>query len=245
MHGMAGGGRFATTQWSLVLAAGLRGSAADEDALARLCALYWYPVFAFVRRRGYGSEDAEDLTQGFFARLIEKGDLASADQSRGRFRSFLLSACQHFLANEGEKRRAQKRGGDQPALSIDVAAAERRYERALGHDETPEVLYERQWCLTLLGRVLDDLRDEYHATGRERLFDRLKPYLTGDEDGGTYAEAARDLAMEEGAIKVAVHRLRNRYRQALGATVAATVASADDVADEIQHCLRTLARRPR
>jgi RNA polymerase sigma-70 factor (ECF subfamily) len=245
MHGMAGGGRFATTQWSLVLAAGLRGSAANDDALGRLCALYWYPVFAFVRSRGHGPEEAEDLTQGFFARLIEKGDLASADQSRGRFRSFLLSACQHFLANQNERRLARKRGGGRPALSIDVVDAEGRYVRSLGHDETPEVLYERQWCLTLLAGVLEDLRDEYEATGRGRLFERLKPYLTADDDGVTYAEAARDLAMTEGAIKVAVHRLRNRYRQALRVTVAATVASTDDVADEIQHCLRALARRPR
>jgi RNA polymerase sigma-70 factor (ECF subfamily) len=242
---MAGGGRFATTQWSLVLAAGLRGSAANEDALGRLCTLYWYPVFAFVRRRGHSAEDAEDLTQGFFARLIEKGDLASADQSRGRFRSFLLSACQHFLANRSERRLALKRGGGRPALSIDVADAERRYDRALGHDETPEVVYERQWCLTLLAGVLEDLGDEYRATGRERLFDRLKAFLTAEDDGGSYAEAARDLAMEEGAVKVAVHRLRKRYRQALCATVAATVASPDDVADEIQHCLRALARRAR
>jgi RNA polymerase sigma factor (sigma-70 family) len=245
MHGMAGGGRFATTRWSLVLAAGLRGSAADEAALARLCVLYWYPVFAFVRRRGHSAEDAEDLTQGFFARLIEKGGLASADRSRGRFRSFLLSACQHFLANEKERSGAQKRGGGRPALSIDVADAERRYERALGHDETPEVVYERQWCLALLAGVLEDLRDEYRATGRERVFDRLKPFLTAEDDGGTYAEAARDLAMAEGAVKVAVHRLRNRYRQTLRARVAATVESEDDVADEIQHCLRALARRAR
>jgi len=245
MHGMAGGGRFATTQWSLVLAAGLRRSAADEDALARLCALYWYPVFAFVRRRGHSTEDAEDLTQGFFARIIEKGDLASADQSRGRFRSFLLSACQHFLANQGERRLARKRGGGQPALSIDVADAESRYARALGHEDTPEVLYERQWCLTLLAGVLEEVGDEYRSTGRERLFDRLKPFLTAEDDGGTYAEAARDLTMEEGAVKVAVHRLRKRYRQALCATVASTVASPDDVADEIQCCLRALAPRPR
>jgi RNA polymerase sigma-70 factor (ECF subfamily) len=245
MHGMAGGGRFATTQWSLVLAAGLRRSAADEDALARLCVLYWYPVFAFVRRRGHSAEGAEDLTQGFFARLIEKGDLASADRSRGRFRSFLLSACQHFLANEKERTRAQKRGGGRPALSIDAAAAERRYERALGHDETPEVLYERQWCLALLAGVLEDLQDEYRATGRERVFDRLKAFLTAEDDGGTYAEAARDLAITEGGVKVAVHRLRSRYRQTLHATVAATVADPDDVADEIQHCLRALARRAR
>lgn len=240
----AGGRRFGTTEWSLVLAAGEPGSAAGAAALARLCALYWYPIFAFVRRQGHSAEEAEDLTQGFFARLIEKGDLAGADRSRGRFRSFLLSACQHFLANEWDKSRAQKRGGGRFSLSIDAAAAEGRTLRALAHGETPELLYERQWCLTLLAGVLEDLRDEYVATGRARMFERLKRFLTGDEDPGTYAEAARDLGVTEGAVKVAVHRLRNRYRDALRARVAATVASDDEVADEIQHLLQTLGTRP-
>jgi RNA polymerase sigma-70 factor (ECF subfamily) len=140
------GGRFETAQWSLVLAAGRRGSAAGEEALARLCALYCYPVFAFVRRQGHPAEAAQDLSQGFFARLIEKGELAAADRSRGRFRSFLLTACRRFLANERDRALARKRGGGRVPLSIDVAAAERRYERALAHAETPERLYDRQWC---------------------------------------------------------------------------------------------------
>lgn len=244
MGSHAGGGRFATTQWSLVLAAaGKRGSAAGDDALARLCTLYWYPVFAFVRRRGHAAPDAEDLTQGFFARLIEKGDLASADRARGRFRSFLLSACQHYLANEHERAWAQKRGGSRPPLSIDVVDAEQRYKRALAHEETPEVLYERQWCLTLLDGVLEYLKDEYAATGRGRLFDRLKAFLTGDDHPGTYAEAGRELEMTEGAVRVAVHRLRTRYRETLRATVAATVATEGDVEDELEACLRALHRR--
>ena len=242
---MGGGGRFVTTQWSLVAAAGARRSAAGEAALARLCGLYWYPVFAFVRRRGHSPQEAEDLTQSFFARLIEKGDLAAADRARGRFRSFLLSACQHFLANERDRRNARKRGGGQAVLPIDVAAAERRYDRALAHDETPEVLYERQWCLALLGGVLADLGDDYQATGRQRVFDRLKPFLTGDDEQGTLAEAARDLGMSEGAVKVAAHRLRARYRAALRDRVAATVASEDEVEEELRHLLRTLAARGR
>jgi RNA polymerase sigma-70 factor (ECF subfamily) len=241
---MAGGaaGRFATTRWSLVLAAGARGSVAGDEALERLCALYWYPVFAFVRRRGFGRDEAEDLTQGFFARLIEKGDLAGADRSRGRFRSFLLAACQNFLANERDRGRAAKRGGGRAALSIDVDDAERRYQNALADADTPEVVYERQWCLTLLAAVLDELREDYAATGREHLFDRLKGFLTSEDEPGTHAQAARDLGMTEGAMRVAVHRLRGRYREALRATVAATVASDDDVADEIRDCLRALAR---
>jgi RNA polymerase sigma factor (sigma-70 family) len=240
----ARGGRFATTQWSLVLAAaGERGSLAGDEALARLCALYWYPVFAFVRRRGHAASEAEDLTQGFFARLIEKGDLAGADRARGRFRSFLLSACQNYLANEHDRAMAQKRGGLRPPVSIDVADAEQRYASALAHEETPEALYERQWCLTLLGGVLEELQEEYASTGRGRLFERLKLFLTGDDEAGTYTEAARELEMSEGALRVAVHRLRSRYRETLRAMVAATVASDAEVEEEIQACLRALARR--
>jgi len=234
------GGRFATTQWSLVLAAGQRGGAAAEEALARLCALYWYPVFAFVRRRGHSTDDAQDLTQGFFARLIEKGDIGDADRSRGRFRSFLLTACQHFLANEHDHRVAQKRGGGQVPLSIDVAAAEGRYERALAHAETPERLYDRQWCLTLLEGVLEALRVEYAAAGKAHVFDRLKELLTAGADAGSHAEVARDLAMTAGAVKVAVHRLRRRYRDELRRRVADTVGSDEEVEDEIRYLLTTL-----
>jgi RNA polymerase sigma-70 factor (ECF subfamily) len=232
--------RFATTQWSLVLAAGRRGSVDGEEALARLCSLYWYPIFAFVRRQGHPADEAQDLTQGFFARLLEKDDLRAADRSRGRFRSFLLSACQHFLANEWDRQLAGKRGGGQVPVSIDVAAAEGRYERALAHSETPERLYDRQWCLTLLAGVLDDLRLDYEAAGRERVFDRLKDFLTAEEDAGTHADAARELGMSAAAVKVAVHRLRRRYREALRRRVAETVESATEVDDEIRHLLRAL-----
>jgi RNA polymerase sigma-70 factor (ECF subfamily) len=235
-------GRFATTQWSLVLAAGERGSAGAEEALARLCSLYWYPVFAFVRRQGYPTDEAQDLTQGFFTRLIEKGDLADADRSRGRFRSFLLTACQYFLSNERDRAFALKRGGGRVAVPIDVAAAEGRYERALAHAETPERLYDRQWCLTLLAGVLEDLREEYVASGKERVFDRLKDVLTADESAGTHADAARDLGMSAPAVKVAVHRLRGRYRTCLRRRVADTVQSSGDIEDEIRHLLKTLGR---
>jgi RNA polymerase sigma factor (sigma-70 family) len=235
------GGRFATTQWSLVLAAAGRAPGPGDEALARLCALYWPPVFAFVRRRGHDVAEAEDLTQGFFTRLIEKGDLAHADRERGRFRSFLLTACQHYLSHERERGRAQKRGGGRTVVSIEVGDVEERYGRAFAHDETPEAVYERQWCLTLLAGVLDDLRDEYVATGRERTFDGLKRFLGGDDDG--YADAARELGITEGAARVAVHRLRGRYREALRATVAATVATDGEVDDEIEYCLRVLSRR--
>ena len=232
--------RFATTHWSLVLAAGQRGSAGAEEALARLCSLYWYPVFAFVRRQGHLPEDAQDLTQGFFTRLIEKGDLGDADRNRGRFRSFLLTACQHYLSNERDRARAEKRGGGRLPVSIDVAAAESRYVRAPAHSETPERLYERQWCVTLLAAVLDDVRQDYEAAGRTAVFDRLKRFLTGDEGAGTHAEAARDLGMTADAVKVAVHRLRRRYREALRSRVADTVETDQEIEDEIRHLLRTL-----
>lgn len=236
----AGRGRFATTRWSLVLAAAKRDSAEAEEALARLCVLYWYPVFAFVRRQALSTEEAEDLTQGFFARLIEKGDIGDADRSRGRFRTFLLTACQHFLLNERDRTLAVKRGGGHAALSIDVVAAESRYQRALAHTETPERLYDRQWCLTLLASVLEDLRAEYVAAGNEALFERLRAFLIMPDDAGTHADAARELDMTPSDVKVAVHRLRRRYRDALARRVADTVASPHDVDDEMHYLLETL-----
>lgn len=236
----AGRGRFATTQWSLVLAAAKRDSAEAEEALGRLCSLYWYPVFAFVRRQSHSAEEAEDLTQGFFARLIEKGDIEDADRNRGRFRTFLLTACQRFVLNERDRMLTLKRGGGRPALSIDLVAAEGRYQRALGHTETPERLYERQWCLTLLASVLDDLRGEYVGAGNEAQFERLRAFLTMPDDAGTYADAARDLDMSMSAVKSAVHRLRSRYRDALRRRVADTVESPQAVDDEMDFLLETL-----
>ena len=232
--------RFETTEWSLVLAAGQGGSTAGEQALARLCALYWHPVFAFVRRRGHPPEDAQDLTQGFFARLIEKGDLGDADKGRGRFRTFLLTACQHFLANEYDRALAAKRGGGVVPRPIDLAAAERRYERAFAHAETPERVYDRQWCLTLLDGVFETLRGEYAADGKAALFERLKDFVTADEDAGTHADAARALGTTTGAVKVAVHRLRRRFREELLRRVADTLGPDQDVEDEIRFLLETV-----
>lgn len=219
--------RFATTQWSLVLAAG----ASDDAALADLCALYWQPVFAFIRRSGYASDAAQDLTQGFFTRLIEKRDLADADRTRGRFRSFLLAACRHFLANERDRERAQKRGGGQVALPIDDAMGE--------GTESPEQVYERQWALALLDKVLDDVRDDYVRKGKTHLFDRLRPFLTAD-DTDRHADAALDLGMSLAAVKVAVHRLRKRYRDALRRRIADTVVAETDIDDELRHLLSVL-----
>jgi len=230
--GSGGGSRFVTTQWSLVLAAAGSG-VADAEALARLCSLYWYPVFAFVRRQGYPADEAQDLTQGFFTRLLEKRELGNADQNRGRFRSFLLAACRHFISNEGDRMRAMKRGGGTIAIPIDIVEAEGRYERALVSVETPERLYERQLALTMMAVVLDSVRNQYVAAGNERLFDRLSEFVT--DPAGTHADAARDLDMTIPAVKMAVHRLRRRYREALRERVADTVDSPEEIDDEIRH----------
>lgn len=233
--GSAERNRFATTQWSLVLAAA-RDGAADAEALARLCSLYWYPVFAFVRRLGYSADEAQDLTQGFFTRLLEKRELGHADQSRGRFRTFLLTACRNFVSNERDRLGAIKRGGGTAAISIDVLEAEERYERALVSVETPERLYERHWALTLMAVVLDTLRREYRAAGNERLFERLSGLLT--DRSGTHAEVAQELDMTVPAVKMALHRLRRRYREALRERVADTVDSPEQVDDEIRHLMK-------
>ena len=237
MHTGGPGGRFPTTQWSLVLAA---GEGESTEALSRLCTLYWYPIFAFVRRQGFSPEDAQDLTQGFFARLIEKGDIGDADRNRGRFRTFLLTGCQHFISNERDRTRAQKRGGGRPMVSIDLAVAEGRYARAFSDSETPERVFDRQWSLTLLASVLDQLRHEYVEAGNERLFDRLSAFLTMDDTAGTHAEAGRELGMSADAVKMALHRLRRRYRDALRRSVADTVQSPEDVEDELSYLLKAL-----
>ena len=231
MHGQT---RFPTTRWSLVVAARHADAQASRAALASLCAQYWEPVFAFVRRQGHSSDDAQDLTQGFFAKLIEKDYVADADQNRGRFRAFLLTSCRHYLLNEIDRARTQKRGGDQEHVPIDAIDPV--------DAETPERVYERQWCRSLLATVLDDVRQRYIADGGERLFDRLSAFLTSDGEAGTHAAAAADLGMTAGAVKVAVHRLRRRYRQALWQRVAETVATENEVEDEIRVLLASVAR---
>lgn len=222
------------------MAAGEGDSAASQEALSALCSLYWYPIFAFIRRRGYSADEAQDLTQGFFARMIERGCIGDADRNRGRFRTFLLTACQRFVSDERDRAFALKRGGGARTIPIDVAAAERGYQRALAHDENPERLYDRQWCLTLLASVLDDLRAQYAAAGKGRLFERLASFLTMPDDAGTHAEAARDLDMTVGAVKVAIHRLRRRYREAFRRHVSETVASPEEIDDELRSLLEAV-----
>ena len=218
----------------------MRDSPDGAEALAQLCSTYWFPVFAFVRRRGYSVDEAQDLTQGFFTRIIEKGELRKADRARGTFRTFLLTACQHFLSNERDRELALKRGGGARSMPIELAAAEQRYQRSLAHDETPELVFHRQWSLALLTTVLDSLREEYASKGKAALFDRLRGFLTLDASNVSHAAIAADLGMSPAAVKVAVHRLRRRYRDALREHVADTASSPAEVDAELRELLRNL-----
>src|SRR5580704_3301573 len=232
--------QFATTRWSLVLAAGRRSSPQSSAALATLCENYWYPLYAYVRRRGHGADEAQDFTQAFFARLLEKNDLAAADPGRGRFRSFLLTSLKHFLANEWDRNRAQKRGGGRAVLSIDFGAAEERYRAEPAHDLTPEKIFARRWALVLLENVLARLHDESAQAGKTDSFDRLKCFLTGEQPAVTYGQLAAELNTSEGALKVAVHRLRGRYRELLRAEIEETLADPKEIDQEIRDLFSAL-----
>jgi RNA polymerase sigma factor (sigma-70 family) len=228
---------FPTTLWTVVLHAGRDEPARVRAALAQLCQAYWYPLYSFVRRRGYSPHDAEDLTQAFFAQLLEKRGLERVDPERGRFRTFLLASLKNFLANDWDRSHARKRGGGQTIVSLEQGIGESRYQLEPSHDMTPERHFERQWALTLLDQVLDALREEYHAEGNGDLFDELKAVLIGQSEG--YAAMAGRLRRSEGAIKVAVHRLRHRYRELMWARIAATVGEGE-VEDELRHLLAVL-----
>jgi RNA polymerase sigma-70 factor (ECF subfamily) len=235
--------RFASTHWSVVVAARRRSSPESREALATLCRAYWYPLYAFVRRQGYSAADAQDLTQGFFARLLQKQFLAAVEREKGKFRSFLLAAMKHFLANERDRARAQKRGGGAIVSleTLDFETAESRYRREPAHNVTAERIFERRWALTLLDRVLDRLVAEYAVAGKALLFEQLKDCLTAPDSARSYAELAATLAMTEGAVKVAVHRLRRRYRELLRDEIAQTVADPREVDDEIRQLFAALA----
>jgi RNA polymerase sigma factor (sigma-70 family) len=232
--------RFATTHWSMVAQAARRSSPEAEQALARLCEMYWYPLYAYVRRRGYRVEEAQDLTQDFFARLLEKDHLEHADRQRGKFRTFLLSSLQHYLANEWRKAGAQKRGGGRAILSLDFASGEDRYRLEPADTWTPERIFERRWALTLMERALDRLRDEYDAAGKRELYEALKPQLGGEGPAVSYAEAGARLGMSEGAVKTAAHRLRRRCRELLQAEAAETLADPEDAQSELRELLHAL-----
>jgi DNA-directed RNA polymerase specialized sigma24 family protein len=233
--------QFATTCWSVVIAAGAESSARDA-AVTRLYESYWYPLYAHLRGRGCSTADAEDLVQGFFLRLMEKGALQDADPARGRFRSFMVASLQHFAFNERDRAVAEKRGGGTTTLSLDVSAAEGRFLLEPASVDTPETLFNRRWALMLLGHVIGRLRREMGERGREGYFEALKPYLTGDPTQSSYAVTAVALDMSEGAVKVAVHRLRRRFRELVRDEVAQTVGSPTEIDDELRY-LRGAVRR--
>jgi RNA polymerase sigma-70 factor (ECF subfamily) len=230
--------QFATTRWSVVLAAA--GDAASREALATLCENYWYPLYAYLRRQGQSPEDAQDLVQGFFARVLEKDALSHVDPARGRFRSFMLASLKHYVSNERVRASAQKRGGPLPPLPFEVETAEGQYRLEPRDDTTPETLFDRRWALTLLARVLTTLRAEFQKAGKERLFDRLKGFLTAEDMELSYREIGAELGLSEGAVKVTVHRLRRRFRTLLQDEIAETVTRGEDVEDEIQYLFRAL-----
>jgi RNA polymerase sigma-70 factor (ECF subfamily) len=232
---------FATTHWTAVIAAGDRSTPQSEKALAELCGIYWYPLYAYVRRRGHSREDAEDLTQSFFARLLERNYLDGLSAEKGRFRAFLLASLKNFLANEWDKSRRQKRGGPLPALSLDWQSADSRYQIEPADHLTPDRIYDREWALALLERVLTRLRDESAAVGKTRLFDHIKPFLTADKNSVPYPQVAASLSMAEGAVRVAVHRLRRRYRELLRDEISQTLSDPAQLADEMQALLSSFA----
>jgi RNA polymerase sigma factor (sigma-70 family) len=233
-------GRFRTTHWSVVLAARTGQSTESRSALAKLCEAYWYPLYAFVRRQGYSAEEACDLTQGYFARLIERDDLRQVDPERGRFRSFLLASIKHFLANERDREKAKKRSPGQPVLSLDAEAAEGKFRIEPADGLTPETLYEKKWAMTVLERALERLGEEWSGGESQRRFETLRGQLAGDTEISSHREAAEALGMTEEAVKVTVDRMRRRFAELLREEIAHTVRDPSDVDEEIRHLLDVL-----
>jgi RNA polymerase sigma-70 factor (ECF subfamily) len=242
VSGSASPGIFATTHWTVVLAAGQSSSPQSDAALARLCETYWYPLYAYVRRQGKTPQDAEDLTQEFFARFLESHALRAVSPERGRFRSLLLASLNHFLTNEWKRAGTLKRGGGICFLSLDQTAAEDRYRLEPVNDLTPEKIFERRWALTLLDQVLTRLRDECVVDGNSKLFDQLRGFLSNTSDPGSYAEVAAQIGTSETAARQAVRRLRQRYRELMRAEIAQTVSSPQEIDDEIRHLFTVFAR---
>ncbi|MBZ5632410.1 MAG: sigma-70 family RNA polymerase sigma factor [Acidobacteriia bacterium] len=233
---------FPTTRISLVRAAAGGSDRRSREALATLCGMYWYPLYAYVRRCGHDADEAQDLTQSFIVRLLEKNSLRHFQQERGRFRSFLLASLKHFLANERDAVRAQKRGGGLAPLPLNVVlhTGERRYSLEPRDEMTPQRVFEKHWAWSLLNRVLDRLREEAAGSGKGEQFDRLRGCLTGDDNGIGYRDLARELGMSEGAVKVAVHRLRHRFHEALREEISITVTDPNEISEEIRYLLTVL-----
>jgi DNA-directed RNA polymerase specialized sigma24 family protein len=227
----------------MVLSAAQRLDPESSEALAGLCEKYWYPLYAYIRKRGYAAEHAQDLTQEFFLRLLEKQYIGRADRNKGRFRSFLLSSLTYFLCDEADRRKALKRGGSVAILPFEIHDGEEMFRREPVHNETPEKLFERRWALALLERGMTRLREEFLIGGDPVQFDLLKPFLVGDDASARYADLARELRTTEGALKVAIHRLRRRYRAIMREEIAETVADPNEIESEIRYLAAVLAKR--
>jgi RNA polymerase sigma-70 factor (ECF subfamily) len=231
----------ATTQWSLVRAAGANNVSAARDALAKLCTAYWHPLYAYIRRKGHHEHDAADLTQEFFARLLMRNDLAALEPSRGRFRAFLLAAINHFLANEWRSARTLKRGAGQAPISLDIAAAEQHMASCRAAEKSPEQLFDKRWAETVLERAAKRLQDEFIQDGRENVFRELNTFLSTPADSGDYAEIADRLGLSNSAVAKTVERMRRRYRELVRAEIAQTVTTQDEVEEEMRYLLEVLA----
>jgi RNA polymerase sigma factor (sigma-70 family) len=232
---------FSTTQWNLILAAGKGDLAASMQALEELCKKYWPPIYAFIRRRGFGQTEAEDLTQAFFAHLLDQEILKKVDPQKGKFRTFLLAVLENFLANEWHRSQTQKRGGQAQTISLDEAAAEKNYRQEPVESLTPEKLFDRRWASTLLQQVLTQLKEEYKTEKKEALFAKLEPGLTGQPSPNWQTELAAELGMTSGAVRVALHRLRRRFGELLRAEIAHTVSSEAEVDEEIRQLFSAIS----
>ena len=241
MHTLPGRSGFPTTRWTLVVAAGNPDRTEARSALVSLCENYWYPLYAYLRRRGYPADQAQDLTQEFFVRVLEGRYLDRADPDRGRFRSFLMSSLKFFVADEEDRNRAHKRGGG-ALVPLEFSSGEERYQREPAHDETPERIFERRWALSVLDRVVERLRSEFVQHGRPEHFEQLKVFLLGQSDA-PYAALAREMNTSEGALKVAIHRLRKRYRELFRQEIADTVVDPADVESELRHLASVLMKK--
>jgi RNA polymerase sigma factor (sigma-70 family) len=242
-HIAGGPAQFPATLWSMVLAAGARDdSGRAVEAMTALCRAYWFPLYAFLRRQGKSAHDAEDLAQAFFLHLLQKSSLEKVDRARGKFRTFLLAALKNFVVDEWKRAHAQKRGGGAPLISIDAALAEARYQDEMVEQTDPEKQFERRWAITLIERVLQRLEDEWRTAGKADRFEQLKGFLSGEPTQEAYATTGRRTGMTEGAVKVAVMRLRHRYRDLFRAEIANTVARESEVDEELRHLLQVLGK---
>src|SRR5262245_18654742 len=232
---------FATTHWSVVLAAGDRTSPETAAALSRLCQSYWFPIYAFVRKRGYSPDQAQDLTQEFFAGFLEKNHLAKAARERGRFRCFLMTSVENFLRNENDRARAQKRGGGRQLISLDAEDAEGRYRCEPQAESDPAKAFEQRWAAMLLNTVLARLKDEFHTSGRSDLFEALQAHLWGDARSISYPQLAERFGLTLANVKTTAHRLRQRYRELLREEIAHTVALPSQIDDEIRHLMKVVS----